>query len=69
MGISYLIQYGQTALLLACLGGRTDVVTTLLSAPGVLVNSAANTVGALQHIRFCVINLVHGDAGARLQYS
>ena len=38
------VQIGETGLLLASLRGHTDVVATLLSAPGVLVDLADNEV-------------------------
>ena len=48
--LSLYIQIGDTGLLLASLNGHTDVVATLLSAPGVLVDSADNKVCAHERV-------------------
>ena len=44
------VQVGHTGLLLASFRGHTDVVATLLSAPGVLVDSANNEVCAHERV-------------------
>ena len=46
----YVVQVGHTGLQLASLEGHTDVVATLLSAPGVLVDSADNKVCAHERV-------------------
>ena len=47
----YFVQVGCTGLLLASFRGHADVVATLLSAPGVLVDSADNEVCVCAHGR------------------
>ena len=47
---TFFVQIGDTGLLLASLYGHTDVVATLLSAPGVLVDSADNEVCAHERV-------------------
>ena len=48
--VYFVVQAGHTGLMLASLKGRTDVVATLLSAPGVLVDSADNKVCAHERV-------------------